>query len=82
MIRDLGYWTQGFQARNAQIHVLLNFLQCVKVQFSATDGIMQNSVLKISFIHGVQATDPWILEMDEFHIFLAKYLDSNGSLDE
>ena len=65
-----------------EIHILLSFLQCIKVLFSAMDGITLNSVLKISFIRRVQATCPWILEMDEFHVFLAKYLDSTGSLGE
>ena len=65
-----------------KICVLLYFLQHIKVRFSATDGIMWNSVLKISFIHRVQATGPWILEMDKFHVFLAKYLGSTDSLDK
>ena len=30
----------------------------------------------ISFISRVQATGAWILKMDEFHVFLAKYLGS------
>ena len=78
-------WGTGykvFELEMLKIGVLLYFLQCIKVQFSAIDGIMQNSVLNISFICGVQATGPWILEMDEFHIFLAKYLDSTDSLHE
>ena len=43
---------------------------------------MQNSEQEISFVCKTQVTGPWILEMDEFHIYLAKYLGSAGSLDE
>ena len=78
-------WGTGykvFELEMLKICVLLYFVQCIKVRFSAIDGITQNSVLKISFACGVQATGPWILEMDEFHVFLAKYLDSTGSLDK
>ena len=78
-------WDTGFKVSELEmikIHVLLYCLQRIKVWFSAIDGIMQNSVLKISFICRVQATGPWILEMDKFCVFLAKYLGSTGSLDK
>ena len=75
-------WGTGyevFELEMLKIHVLL---KCTKVWFSAIDGVRQNSVLKISFIRRVQATGLWILELDKFHVFLAKYLNSTGSLDE
>ena len=56
-----------------------DFLKCMKVQFSAMGGIMQNSVSKFLFIHGVHVTGPLILERDEFHVFLPKYMVSTGS---
>ena len=82
MIYDLEYWIQGFQAGNAQNACFSVYLQCTKVRFNVTDGIMQNSVLRISFRYGTHAAGPWILEMDEFHMFLAKCLYLAGSLDE
>ena len=54
-------WGTGYKVYELEmlkITVLLYFLQCIniKVQFNAMDGITRNSVLKISFIHRVQAT--------------------------
>ena len=46
------------------------------------DGITQNSASRFLLVPEVHVTGPWILKRDEFHVFLAKYLGSTGSLDE
>ena len=65
-----------------KIPVFLVYLECVEVQFSAMCRIAWNSKSWFSFICEGAVTGPWILEMDEVHVFLGKSLDFTGSLDE
>ena len=78
-------WGTGYRLLGLEmlkIPDFLGFLKCIKAWFSEMGGITQNSASRFLFIHGVHVTGPWILERDEFCVFLVKYLGSTGSLDE
>ena len=78
-------WGTGYRLLRLEmleIPDFLGFLRCIKAWIGAMGGITQNSVSRFLFICGVHVIGPWMLERDEFCVFLAKYLSLTGSQDE